>query len=141
MLPVLRLSGERAWNMRDLIARVADDLDLTPAERDQEIPSGGTKLIANRVHWAKTHLKKAGLLHQPKRGVVQITERGREVLNENSGSIEVQSLLRFLEMQAFLDKTKPPEEQLEHRVRQPSAILAKTPEEQLDVASYRRPPA
>ena len=53
MLPVLRLSAEKIWDMRDLITRIMDDLNLTAAERDQEIPSGGTKLIANRVHWAK----------------------------------------------------------------------------------------
>ncbi len=135
MLPVLRLSAEKAWGMRDLIMRIADDLNLTPAERDQEIPSGGTKLIANRVHWAKTYLKKAGLLEQPKRGTVQITQRGREVLNENPGNINVRSLLRFPEMQAFLEKTKPPEGQTEQQVSGPPAILASTPEEQLEVAS------
>jgi restriction system protein len=135
MLPVLRLSAEKAWNMRDLIARIADDLDLTPAERDQEIPSGGTKLIANRVHWAKTYLKKAGLLEQPKRAMVRITQRGREVLNENPGGIDVRSLLRFPEMQAFLDKTKAPEEQITRPVSEPPGILASTPEEQLEVAA------
>lgn len=135
MLPVLRLSADKAWNMRDLIVRIADDLDLTPAERDQEIPSGGTKTIASCVHWAKTYLKRAGLLGQPRRGTVQITQRGREVLKENPSSIDVQSLLRFPEMQAFLEKTKPPEEQIEQQVSKPPAILASTPEEQLEVAS------
>ena len=73
MLPVLRLSAEQPWAMRELIARMADDLKLTEAEREQEIPSGGTRLIASRVHWAKTYLKKAGLLEQPKHGTVQIS--------------------------------------------------------------------
>ena len=135
MLPVLRLAAEKAWNIGDLANRIADDLGLTPAERDQEIPSGGTKLIVNRVHWAKTYLKKAGLLEQPKRGIVQITQRGREVLNENPSNIDVQWLLRFPEMQAFLGKTKPPGEQTEQQVEKPPAILANTPEEQLEVAS------
>ena len=48
--------------MRELIARIAEDLQLTEAEREQEIPSGDTRLIASRVHWAKTYLKQAGLL-------------------------------------------------------------------------------
>ncbi len=65
--------------MRELIARIADDLHLTQSEREQEIPSGGTKLIANRVHWAKTYLKQAGLVEQPKRGKIKITARGQEV--------------------------------------------------------------
>ncbi len=59
--------------MRDLIARIADDLGLTAEEREQQIPSGGTSVIASRVHWAKTYLKQAGLLEQPKRGTAQIS--------------------------------------------------------------------
>ena len=38
MLPVLRLSAEHPWAMRELVARMADDLNLTQAEREQEIP-------------------------------------------------------------------------------------------------------
>ncbi len=35
----------------------------------------------NRVGWARTYLKKAGLLANPRRGVMNITDRGREVLS------------------------------------------------------------
>jgi restriction system protein len=131
----LRRRAEKAWNVRDLIARIADDLHLTPAERDQEIPSGGTKLIANRVHCAKTYLKKAGLLEQPTRATVLITQRGREVLNGNPDSIGVQSLLRFPEMQASSISPNCQRSRLSIKVSEPPAILASTPEEQLEVAS------
>ena len=40
MLPVLRLCAEKLWVMRDLVVRVADDLDLVELEREQMIPSG-----------------------------------------------------------------------------------------------------
>jgi restriction system protein len=112
-----------------------DDLNLTAAERDQEIPSGGTKLIANRVHWAKTYLKQAGLLEQPKRGRVQITKRGRDVLSTNPSNIDVRSLLSFSEFQAFLGRAKPSEKQTEQQGSESQAILAGTPEEQLEAAS------
>jgi len=60
------------------VRRIANDLQLSEDERAQEIPSGGTTIIASRVHWAKTHLKQAGLVDQPKRGTVQIsTQVGR----------------------------------------------------------------
>jgi len=62
MLPVLRHSAEKLWQMRDLIRRISDDLHLSAEERDQQIPSGGTTIIASRVHWAKTYLKQAGLV-------------------------------------------------------------------------------
>ena len=92
--------------MRDLIARIADDLNLSQEERDQEIPSGGTTIIASRVHWAKTYLKQAGLLEQPKRGVVQILPRGREVLSQNPAKINNAVLQRFPEFVSFQRRTK-----------------------------------
>jgi len=62
MLPVLRHAAEKRWLMRDLIKRIADELGLGNEERTQQIPSGGTTVIASRVHWAKTYLKQAGIL-------------------------------------------------------------------------------
>ena len=80
MLPVLRLSGEQIWSMRELIGRISDDLGLTERGRAETIPSGTKSLIASRVHWAKTYLKQAGLVEQPQRGMVQISAAGRKVL-------------------------------------------------------------
>ncbi len=39
MLPVLRACAEKLWLMRDLVIRIADDLRLTQAEREQMIPA------------------------------------------------------------------------------------------------------
>ena len=80
MLPVLRLCAEKTWVMRDLIARVSDDLALGEEERQELLPSGGISVIGSRVHWAKTYMKQAGLLEQPRRAHVQITPAGRAVL-------------------------------------------------------------
>ena len=106
MLPVLRLCAEKVWVMRELVARVADDLGLTEPEREQLIPSGSMTLINNRVHWAKTYLKQGGLLAQPKRAQVAITERGKEVLRRNPARIDSALLKEFSEFRAFLGRTK-----------------------------------
>ncbi len=143
MLPVLERSAEKTWIMRELIARMADDLKLTQAERDQEIPSGGTKLIANWVHWAKTYLKQAGLLEQPSRGAVRITQRGRDVLGSKPNKLDVQMLQQFPEFQDFLGKTKPQDVTVGPSggsaalppVFVPANLVASTPEEQLEAAS------
>jgi restriction system protein len=48
---------------RDEAAKlVADELKLTEAERHERIPSGRCTLIRSRTGWARTFLKKAGLL-------------------------------------------------------------------------------
>ena len=46
----------------DVVERLADQLDLTPDERAALLPSGKQTLFANRVHWAKAYLSKAGMI-------------------------------------------------------------------------------
>lgn len=138
MLPVLRHSAEKTWHIRDLVTRIADDLTLSQEERDQEIPSGGTKLIANRVHWAKTYLKQAGLLEQPKRGLVQVSQRGRELLSSNPSKIDTALLQRFDEFRAFLGRTKPSNGSSSLPSPDPLPLLtgpSSTPEEQIGAAA------
>jgi len=42
----------------------------------------GTTLLLNRIAWGKSYLKKAGFIHYPKRGMVQITEKGMQSLGK-----------------------------------------------------------
>lgn len=137
MLPVLRLCAEKVWQMRDLVARIADDLGLSQEERDQQIPSGGTTIIASRVHWAKTYLKRAGLLEQPKRGVVQVSQRGREVLGSNPAKIDVALLQQFDEFRSFLSRTKSDDGMAATPASVAAAVAepSSTPEEQIATAS------
>ena len=106
MLPVLRHCADKTWLMRDLVARISDDLALTAEEREAQIPSGGTTINASHVHWAKTFLKQAGLLEQPKRAYAQITKRGRDVLAANPAKIDVPLLMQFAEFRSFMNRTK-----------------------------------
>lgn len=142
MLQVLRLCADKTWVMRDLIARVADDLGLTPAERQQVIPSRSTTLIANRVHWAKTYLKQAGLLEQPRRAHVQISPDGRELLAGNPAKIDIALLQGFPAFRAFWNRTRgadaasPSVPNGAPKAQAPAApTAAATPEEQIASAS------
>ncbi|WP_428539954.1 restriction endonuclease [Rhodopila sp.] len=137
MLPVLRHSAEKTWTMRDLINRIADDLKLDKDERVRPIPSGGTTIIASRVHWAKTYLKQAGLIEQPRRGAVQITEVGRDVLNTNPAKLDNSVLLRYDSFRSFLGKTKADDGVIviPDGASAPVSQFSATPEEQLETAS------
>ena len=106
MLPVLRLCAEKLWLMRDLVARTADELALNQPEREQMIPSGTMTVIASRVQWAKTYLKQARLVEQPRRAHVQISARGREVLSRNPAKIDNILLQSFKEFRDFQNRTK-----------------------------------
>ena len=52
-------------------------------------PSGAQPVFYNRVMWARFYLVKAGLLTSPKRGMMQITPRGQEVLKSKVEKLNV----------------------------------------------------
>lgn len=69
--------------LTDIRAFCADFFDLSEEDRKATIPCGKNKL-SDRVGWARTHLKKAGLIQNPKRGVSMITPLGKNVLQEGT---------------------------------------------------------
>lgn len=107
MLPLLRrlVDGE-AHNLRDLITQLAEEFALTAEERKELLPSGQQSVFDNRVSWARTYMKKAGLLESPRRGWIRITPRGRAVLKEEPEHIDVGLLERFEEFRAFRAQSK-----------------------------------
>lgn len=96
MLPLLkRLSDGKVRVLKDVMAELADEFKLSADERAQLLPSGGTLTFASRVGWAKTYMKKAGLLTQPKRGMVEISPLGMEVLKRVPSRIDGRYLEQF----------------------------------------------
>src|SRR5438552_18696003 len=96
MLPVLRqLADGDVHTMKDLAQRVADSFSLSEEDRQRMLPSGQQSYISNRVGWAKSYLKKAGLLENPSRGKVRITNAGRALLAEPPAAINCEYLMRY----------------------------------------------
>ena len=79
---------------------------LANDERKSLLPSGKQPIINNRVAWAVTYLRQAGLLENTKRGVFKITERGRQVLVDYPDRIDNSVLEQFEEFQAFKNRSK-----------------------------------
>jgi restriction system protein len=102
MLPLLKLtSDKKEHKVNDLVDQLAEQFKLTDEERKELLPSGQTFLFGNRVGWARTYLKKAGLLDAPKRGMAMITKRGQDVLKSNPKEINVSTLKQFPEFLEF----------------------------------------
>ncbi|HEB54250.1 MAG TPA: restriction endonuclease, partial [bacterium] len=63
MLPILRLLADgEEHEGKHLIAAIASELGLTEEECRKPLPSGGDTYLRNRYGWARTYLKKAGLV-------------------------------------------------------------------------------
>lgn len=94
MLPLMRLIADgNEHAVREATFTIGQQFNLSESEWAEMLPSGRAPLFYNRLAWAKTHLKKAGLIDQPKRGVIVISDRGRQVLSTPLNKID----LRFLE--------------------------------------------
>lgn len=63
MLPVLQLAADgNEHRFRDAVDQLADQYSLTDEERNELLPSGSQAVFTNRVGWARSYLKQAGLL-------------------------------------------------------------------------------
>lgn len=88
-------------SLKALREKVIEQFQLSDVERHEMLPSGRQTVINNRIGWARTYLNKAGLLSIPSKGLVQITERGREALQSGPQRITVGWLKRYPEFSAF----------------------------------------
>ncbi len=68
MEPSCDLRSTRKSRLVTSSKRLADSFNLTEDERAEQIPSGGQAIFYNRIHWAKTYLKQAGLIEYTRRG-------------------------------------------------------------------------
>lgn len=96
MLPVLMQSASGEVRIGDVVDQLADQLKLSEDDRAEIIPSGKQTTFSNRVHWAKSYLKQAGLVEATKRAHFRITERGKEVLKSGVGRIDINYLSNSL---------------------------------------------
>jgi hypothetical protein len=102
MLPLLKLAADgQHYTLAEAVERLAQEFRLSEDDRKQILPGGKTRLY-NRTSWATTYLEKACLLRRVKRGVYELTERGREVLASAPAAIDITYLQsRFPEMSEF----------------------------------------
>jgi restriction system protein len=95
-LPLLKFSGDnQEHSSREAVDSLAKFFKLTDEELATLLPSGKQATFANRVNWAKTYLKMAGLLKDIRRGTFAITPQGLEVLKSNPAVMNVRFLKQF----------------------------------------------
>lgn len=132
MLPLLQLLvDEKEHSLQESIEYLAEKFKLSDEERKELLPSGRQSAFDNRVAWARTYMKKAGLLESTRRGYFRITERGFKIINKNPQDINVKFLEQFSEFIDFKNNSK-----LENKSEnnQSELISNQTPEEDIETA-------
>ncbi len=138
MLPLLKYAGDGGeHSLRETIEFLAGEFKLSESDREVMLPSGRQATFDNRVGWARTYLKKAGLLHSTRRAYFKITDRGLSVLDNRPEKIDNRFLRQFPEFVDFqspgnatdppivVDPEDTPEERIEALFSQLQKELAK----------------
>jgi len=133
MLPFLKLlSDGKEHILNEAHDKLADHFQLTEEETRELLPSGQQPVFRNRIGWARTYLKKAGLLTSPRRAHFVITDRGRALLKENPKEITSSFLKRYDEFVEFqtIKRDKPAKGVSQKELSDP--LDKQTPEEALE---------
>lgn len=132
MRPVLECAKNEPRKISDVVEEISEHLELSEEERQQMLPSGKQTTIANRVHWARSYMKQAGLVRNIRRGWYELTERGKSILNDPTISLDSKYLEQFDEFQEF--KSRGKENEVGATAEETSEILGNTPDENLQAA-------
>jgi restriction system protein len=133
MLPFLNsVRDDQPHRLRELYDTLGAEFRLSEEERSELLPSGRQSVFENRVGWARTYLKKAGLLASPGRGICVITARGQALLAEQPDEITVGLLNRFPEFVEFRRLRSKAEKENDQK-----EDVAETPGELLEEAYQR----
>lgn len=124
-MPLLTALGDGGVHeFKEVKNRIAEILHLDEDALSRLIPSGRQTLFANRVGWAKTYLKKAGLVTDPRRSHFQITDEGKLLLESGVTITNALLLKKYPDFSKFKGKSKPSD------ADEPAP--AETPQETLD---------
>jgi restriction system protein len=135
MLPVLRAAAAGEQRIGTVVQSLGEELGLSEAARAALLASGRQTIFANRVHWAKTYLAKAGLVEATRRGHFRLTQRGANVLAANPERIDNRFLSRFEEFRQFSDRSAQPTD--DEFVPEPADAAEQTPDEIMRAAHRR----
>ena len=94
-------------SIQDATERLADELSLSSEERTETL-STGKRRFYDRVSWARVHLRQAGLIDLPARGLMRITQEGQEELRNNSQVIDREALLKYKAYREFIERSQGP---------------------------------
>lgn len=123
--PILEiLRNEEIITGRELLQKVEEKFySKLPEELLSQTTKSGDRLIENRISWGKSYLKKGGFVHFPQRGLVQITQKGKDAKPNSVSLDQIQSdVISFYE----------PENSKQVQISQSNQISNSSPQDLID---------
>ena len=115
---------------KDLKKDVIQQMGLSDEDLEELLPSGKQAVFENRIGWARTYLKKAGLIESPERAKFILTEEGKKALAD-ADLIDDKYLMRYSSFREFQNYNKTNEFEVESQNNVP---CKKSPKEILEDA-------
>ncbi|MEE0940337.1 MAG: restriction endonuclease [Bifidobacteriaceae bacterium] len=123
--------------IKEIKEAVIQEKHLTEDDLNEMLPSGRQTTFTNRLGWARTYLRKAGLIDSPARAKYTLTSTGRDAI-PHADEIDDEYLKRYPSFRQFIsntdedipaevvkeEKEQSPEELLESSFKQVNAALA-----------------
>ncbi len=106
--PMLELlSDGNVHTLKQIKSHIIQFFHLTEADVAQPLPSGRQTYFSNRIGWARTYLKKAGLIEAASKGAFIITDEGKKVVSQNPDVIDRAYLMKYPSFRTFAGASAP----------------------------------
>lgn len=131
MLPLVKLaSDKKEHSLQEATQTIAKEFNLSEADLAELLPSGRKTRFYDRIGWAVTYLRKAGLLNSQGRGKFQITQRGLDAIKNPPQRINVEFLEQYEEFVEFRTRRDREDEEATSTEK----LEIQTPEEAIEAA-------
>lgn len=139
MKPLLELLNDgKEHKIQTIYSDLADYFQLSDIDKSEMLPSGRQLLYRNRIGWAKTFLKKAGLIDSLSRATFSINDLGRSVIAENPTVIDPQYLMKFPSFREFMNSQAESSNAEDEKTQRQQIVISdlkdNTPQDELDSA-------
>ncbi len=131
MFPVLEYAGDgKEHTVSEARQYLIRRFGLSDEDAAELLLSGRQTILSNRVGWAITYLRQAGLLESSARGQFRLTTRGKMVMDERPPELNVHYLERFPDFRAFRSRHAEKTDERDSANQEQDA----TPEERIEAA-------
>ena len=130
MPSIIRCLGDgKVHSLKEITEYCAIEFNLSDTDKAETISSGQSKLN-NRVGWAKSYLKKAGLIQCTKRAHFSLTDEGVKAFRTGADCVTLEYLSKFESYNEFQGKNAKPKNCYVNT----ALVKAESPQEQIESA-------
>lgn len=128
------MSDGEVHHYTDCISFVVQKMRLTDEDCQTLLPNGKRTMLKDRVQWAVTYVRQAGLIESVKRGFSRLTNEGKRVLLDKSIVLNDEYMMRYASFAKFKKGNKHEMKKDSTFDNEKEELIVGTPEERMNDA-------